>query len=82
MQIKLRGKNITVKDDLYDFMTKRFYEFDERDCKCLIAPVVTTGDFEAGFNKPDIEKLIDSSTEQEVAELLEKGILLQKEFMR
>ncbi len=81
MQLDLKGTKITVRADLYFFMKDRLFTFDEEDCKGFMAPAVTTGDLETGFECPDIDKIIDNSTEEEISKILEKGILLQKRMM-
>ncbi len=81
VQINLKGKKITIDDELYDFMTKRYYEFDEDDCKYFLHCALTTGDFDTGFKCPDLDALISEKSESELSELIEKGIRSDKELL-
>lgn len=80
-KVNLKGKTITINDELYDFMTKRFYEFDEDDCKEFLGCVLTTGDLYSGFECPDLDTVIEEKTTSELSQLIDKGIRLIKEDM-
>ncbi len=80
-QFTLKNKTITIEDELYDFLKKRYYEFDEEDCKDFISAILTTGDFDTGFSCPDVDKIIDEKSESELSDLISRGAELRRRSM-
>lgn len=77
----LRGKKITVSEEDVALMKRALYEFDELDLISFIHPVVTTGDIDTGFHTPDLDKLIEESSEEQLSAYVAEGISYHREMM-
>lgn len=77
----LRGKTITMSEEDVALMKKRLFEFDEMDLISLIKPAVTTGDLDTGLHTPDLNKLIEESSSEQLSIYVARGVSLYRRMM-
>ena len=81
VNIIFRGKNIPIDKKLYTEMKERMFDFSEEDCNFFLEVATTSGDLDTGFSTPDIETLINNSSEAELSHLIEEGAKAQRKVM-
>ena len=77
MIVELRGKEVDIDDELYEFFAPNMYVLKLHEIKEVMRPILVTGDLKTGFTLPDLNEYIDHASEEELKKMIEKGMRLR-----
>ena len=78
----LKGKKITINDDIVEFLKKRYFDLGEEDLKMFLSSTMTKGDPQNGFYRPNLDETIQQLSEEQLSYLIETGASYQIRGMK